>query len=157
MSRNLYVTAFEADSGKSLISLGLAELLVRRVERLGFFRPVIRTQDEPDNDTQLMRQRYCSGLDYESMYAVTHEEARELYVNDQYDQLLKRILASYKALEGERDFMLCEGTDFTGLSTAFEFDFNAKVANHLGCPDPRGGVRRGKGRFRSDERHASGA
>jgi phosphate acetyltransferase len=134
MSRNLYVTAFEADSGKSLISLGLAELLVRRVERLGFFRPVIRTQDEPDNDTQLMRQRYCSGLDYESMYAVTHEEARELYVNDQYDQLLKRILASYKALEGERDFMLCEGTDFTGLSTAFEFDFNAKVANHLGCP-----------------------
>ncbi|MGI9455212.1 MAG: phosphate acetyltransferase [Aeoliella sp.] len=134
MSRNLYVAAIEAGSGKSLISLGVAELLVRRVERLRFFRPMIRTQDEPDNDTQLMRQRYCSGLDYESMYAVTREEARELYVNDQYDQLLKLILARYKALEAESDFVLCEGTDFTGLSSALEFDFNAKVANHLGCP-----------------------
>ena len=53
MSRNLYVTAIEAGSGKSLISLGLAELLVRRVERLGFFlepvnwpavRPMILTR-----------------------------------------------------------------------------------------------------------------
>mgnify|MGYP001816355855 CR=1 FL=1 len=134
MPRSLYVTAVEAASGKSLVSLGLAELLVRRVERLGFFRPVIRTQDEPDSDTQLMRERYCSELDYESTYAVTHAEARELYVNDRYDQLLKRILASYKAVESERDFVLCEGTDYTGVSSAFEFDFNAKVANHLGCP-----------------------
>lgn len=134
MSGSLYVTAVEAGSGKSLISLGLAELLVRRVERLAFFRPVIRAQDEPDNDTELMRQRYCSGLEYKSMYAVTHERARELYVNDQYDELLKRVLATYKARERESDFVLCEGTDFTGLSAAFEFDFNAKMANHLGCP-----------------------
>lgn len=134
MSHNLYVTALEAGSGKSLISLGLAELLVRRVERLAFFRPVIGTHEELDNDTQLMRQRYCPSLGYESMYAVTHEEARELYVNNKYDQLLKRILARYKALESQNDFVLCEGTDFAGMSSAFEFDFNAKLANHLGCP-----------------------
>ncbi len=134
MSRNLYISAIEAGSGKSLVSLGLAELLVRRVERLGFFRPVIRTADQRDSDTELIRQRYCSGLDYESMYAVTHDEARELYVTDRYDELLKRILASYKALERACDFVLLEGTDYTGLSSAFELDFNAQVANHLGCP-----------------------
>lgn len=134
MSNNLYVSAIEAGSGKSLVSLGVAELLVRRVGRLGFFRPVIRSGDKPDNDTRLIRQRYCSSLDYESMYAVTHEEARELYVSDRYEELLKRILASYKALERECDFVLCEGTGFTGLSSAFELDFNARLANHLGCP-----------------------
>lgn len=134
MSRNLYVSAIEAGSGKSLVSLGLAELLVRRVARLGFFRPVIRTSEERDNDTELIRQRYCSRLPYESMYAVTHKEARELYTTDRYDELLKRILSSYKALESECDFVLCEGTDFTGLSSAFELDFNMQVANHLGCP-----------------------
>ncbi len=133
MSRSLYISAIEAGSGKSLISLGLAELLMRRVQRLGFFRPVVRTGAQ-DNDTELIRQRYCAGLDYTTMHAVTHEEARELYVTDQYDELLKRILASYKALEKECDFVLCEGTDYTGLSSAFELDFNARLANHLGCP-----------------------
>ena len=134
MSQNLYVCAIEARSGKSLVSLGLAEILVRRVQRLGFFRPVIRSRDEPDNDSELIRQRYCAGIAYDSMYAVTHEEARKLYLADRYDELLKRILASYKAQESERDFVLCEGTDFTGLSSAFEFEFNARLANHLGCP-----------------------
>jgi phosphate acetyltransferase len=30
--------------------------------------------------------------------------------------------------------VLCEGTDYTGVTSAFEFDFNAGVANDLGCP-----------------------
>jgi phosphate acetyltransferase len=30
--------------------------------------------------------------------------------------------------------VLCDGTDFTGVATAFEFDFNVAVANHLGAP-----------------------
>ena len=134
MSKNLYVTSVEAGSGKSLVTLGLAEMLSPRVERLGFFRPVKRAGVEPDSDTELIRQRYCAGLSRESMYGVTHEEARELYVSDQLTELLKRIVAKYKALENECGFVLCEGTDFTGLSSPFEFDFNARVANHLGCP-----------------------
>ncbi len=134
MSRNLYISALEAGSGKSLISLGVAEMLVRRVERLGFFRPVVRNGSKDDNDTELIRQRYCAGLDRESMHAVTHEKARELYINERYDELLKIVLDKYKALESQRDFVLCEGTDFTGLSSVFELDFNARMANHLGCP-----------------------
>jgi phosphate acetyltransferase len=52
----------------------------------------------------------------------------------QSDALLKNILEKYKALESQCDFVLCEGTDYTGVSSAFEFDFNAGVANDLGCP-----------------------
>ena len=52
----------------------------------------------------------------------------------QYDMLLKNILDKYKVLESQCDFVLCEGTDYTGVSSAFEFDFNAGVANNLGCP-----------------------
>lgn len=134
MSRNLYVSAVEAGSGKSLVTLGLAELLVRRVESMAFFRPVVEDAEHIDQDTELIRQRYCSSLDYQDLYGMTDEEARELYVSDRYDQLLKRILARYKSLESDSDFVLCEGTDFTGISSAFELDFNARLANHLGCP-----------------------
>src|SRR6266545_503888 len=55
-ARNLYVTAMEPDSGKSVVSLGLMELLSGRVERLGFFRPVVA--GEPDQQAELMRARY---------------------------------------------------------------------------------------------------
>jgi phosphate acetyltransferase len=134
MSRSLYISAIEAGCGKSLIALGLAELLARRVERPGFFRPVIRDVEHWDKDTDLIHQRYCPQLDYRSMYAVTHQEARELYGQDRYEDLLKLVFDRYKNLESQCDFMLCEGTDFTGMSSAFELDFNARLANDLGCP-----------------------
>src|SRR4030095_7700844 len=51
-----------------------------------------------------------------------------------YDELLKRILAAYKRLDDTTDLLLVEGSDFSEASGALEFDFNADVANHLGCP-----------------------
>ena len=50
------------------------------------------------------------------------------------EQLLKQIVNQYKLLETKCRFVLCEGTDFSGVSSAFEFDFNADVAANLGCP-----------------------
>jgi len=95
---------------------------------------VIRASDEHDNDIELIRRRYGLQMPYESLYAATHEEARHLTASGRMDELLEDILAKYKALERECDFVVCEGTDFSGVAAAFEFDFNAHVANHLGCP-----------------------
>ena len=50
------------------------------------------------------------------------------------DQLLKRIVGRYRDVQRQCDFVVCEGTDFAGLTNAFEFDFNAELANHFGCP-----------------------
>jgi phosphate acetyltransferase len=44
------------------------------------------------------------------------------------------LLRKYKYLEENYDFVLCEGTDFEGSTSAFEFDINADIANNLGCP-----------------------
>lgn len=134
MANNLYIASTEPRSSKSLVALGVIELLSRRIQRIGFFRPVIRASDEPDNDIELIRRRYGLPLPYESLYAATHEEARHLAASGRMDELLENILAKYKALERQCDFIVCEGTDFTGVAAAFEFDFNAQVANHLGCP-----------------------
>ncbi len=53
---------------------------------------------------------------------------------DQSDELLARILQRYKDLESDCEFVVCEGTDYTGVGAAFEFEFNARVAAHLGTP-----------------------
>jgi len=134
MAGNLYVATIEAGSGKSLAVLGVMELLSSRVERLGFFRPIVRAGEELDNDTELIRRRYLPATPYESLSGVDHETARELTGSGRSEELVKRIFARYKDLERRCDFVLCEGTDFTGVSSAFELDFNAELASQIGAP-----------------------
>ncbi|UCF03352.1 MAG: phosphate acetyltransferase [Deltaproteobacteria bacterium] len=134
MSNNLYITAMEPRSGKSVVLLGIMEMLSRRIRQVGFFRPVVRASPELDNDIQLVISRYNPELSYKETYGYAHEEAQNLVAAGQYNELLKNIVSKYKALESQCRFVLCEGTDFTGVSSAFEFDFNADVANNLGAP-----------------------
>lgn len=134
MSTNLYITSMEPRSGKSVILLGVMEMLSRRIRQIGFFRPVIQSSPELDNDIQLVVSRYNPKLSQADAYGVSHEEAQNLMADGQYNELLKNLVSKYKALESQCQFVLCEGTDFTGVSSAFEFDFNADVANNLGAP-----------------------
>ncbi len=57
MSDNLYIAAIEPESGKGIFVLGVMELLSRRIRNIGFFRPVIKSSDTPDNDIQLILSR----------------------------------------------------------------------------------------------------
>jgi phosphate acetyltransferase len=129
-ARNLYVTAMEGGSGKSVVALGLMELLSARVERLGFFRPIVPSGGEPDAQIELIRRRYQLDTSYEQMHALTEDEAGGIA---EYEDLRKRVVEAYKGLEQHCDFVLCEGTDFTGATPALDFGRNADLANELGC------------------------
>jgi len=133
MSKSLFIATLEPSGGKSVVALGFMELLSRRLNNIGYFRPVI-PDGQHDNNIQLIRNRYNLKFAYEDMYACKHEDARIMISNGQHELLFKFILEKYKDLEKRCDFVLCEGTDYTGVTTAFEFDFNAGVANNIGCP-----------------------
>ncbi len=132
MANSLYIAAVAPGSGKSVVALGIMEMLSRRIRRLGYFRPVVPSAKEPDNNIRLIKARYHLDLDYEDMYACAHGDARNMVAEGQIKTLLKNILNKYKTLEDRCNFVLCEGTDFTGVGSAFEFEFNAEVANNLG-------------------------
>ncbi len=137
MSKNLYVTALEPQSGMSVVTLGIMEFLVRNLERVAFFRPIInvsRHADGIDKILHLISTHYDLKLSYEQMYAFTFDEAQNLISEDKTGQLVEGILTKYKALESEHDFVLCLGTDFESDSSAFEFELNADIANNLRCP-----------------------
>lgn len=133
-ARSVYLTAIEPRSGKSVVALGLMELLSRRLGRVGYFRPVIASKDVPDNDIELLRHRYRLAQTYAESYAVSLDDLRAMSDQGQYDLLLKRILEAFRRLDQRADLVLVEGVDFTGASRALEFDFNADLANHLGSP-----------------------
>jgi phosphate acetyltransferase len=132
MANSLYIAAVAPGSGKSIVALGIMEMLSRRIRRLGYFRPVVPSAAEPDNNIRLIKSRYQLDMAYEEMFAYTHKDARNLVAEGQIETLLKNILNKFKALEDRCNFVLCEGTDFTGVGSAFEFEFNADVANNLG-------------------------
>ncbi len=136
MSKNLYITATEAKSGKSAIALCVMRLLLTGIQHVAFFRPIINDHPEGtrDHDINLILSEYKLDMEYKDTYAYTLAEARELMNNNQHAMLLENILQKYKALEQKYDFVLCEGTDFLGKDAAFEFDLNADIAANLGCP-----------------------
>lgn len=133
MAQSVYIVAIGPQSGKSVVALGIMELLSRRLRRVGYFRPIIPTHDVVDNNLQLIKNRYRLEFAYDEMFAMSHDEAQHLTAEGNTDLILKTILDKYKQLESKCDFVLCEGTDFSGLSLPFEFEFNAEVANNLGC------------------------
>jgi phosphate acetyltransferase len=133
VARNVFLAAIEPDSGKSLVALGLMEALARRSGRVGFFRPVVPAGAEPDADIELLRRRFHLAQSYQESFAVTADDLAAMSDRGQYDLLLKRILEAFRRLDRTTDLVLVEGGDFPGASRALELDFNAELANHLGC------------------------
>ncbi len=136
MSKNLYIAAAEADSGKSLIVLGIMNILSSHISKVGLFRPVIHMQEAQkfDHDIELVSKRYNLPFKHDEMYGLTSDQALEYIQAGDLDNLYTEIINKYKKLESQCDFVLIEGTDYKGSLKPFEFDFNATIANHLGAP-----------------------
>ena len=148
MPSTVYISTIEANAGKSLVSLGLVDLLLRRSPRIGYFRPIVSSVDDPH--LRLLREHFALPQAAEETYAFTYAEANHLLGTGQTDLLLDGVIRRFKVLERRCDFVLIEGTDFAGESAAFEFDANAAIARNLGCPV----LLVGTGRDRSPEEAA---
>ena len=133
MARSLYVMGIEQGIGKSAVIVGVLEMLSRRVDRIGFFRPVIASDAVADGDIELARRRYRLPQTYAQSYGATSEDLGAVGDRGQRDALLEQVLDAYREVERTVDVVVVEGSDFTGASQALEDDFNADVANHLGA------------------------
>ena len=132
MSKTLYVSADEAKTGKSAIVLGVMHTLQRELGNVAFFRPIINEPE--DHDLRLILTRFELDTPYEDAFGVTLDEARELLNSGKRAQLIDTIIKKYKALEESHSFVLCEGSDFLGKDSAFEFELNADIAATLDEP-----------------------
>jgi phosphate acetyltransferase len=136
MTNSLYIATTEPYTGKSLVSLGIAELILRRTNKVGIFRPVIASHapEERDKNIDLLLSHFHLDLNYDDTFAFVGREVADLVGQGRYDDVLDRIIEKYKVLESQSDFILCIGSDLEGGAAALEFDFNADVARNLGCP-----------------------
>ena len=129
VARAVYLTAMGPASGKSIVALGLVELLSRRVSRVGFYRPIV--QRLPDNDLELIGSRY-EMPDERIGYAFTAAERTR--AGGATSAGMERIVERFREIEAASEFVVVEGTDFTGASSPVELEVNARIAEHLGAP-----------------------
>jgi len=136
VSNALYVTAVEADAGKTVVALGVLDLLARTVARPVVFRPVVADRDTPDPLVELLRERYGLDVDDADAVGMTWAEATALLEDEDGDprRLVAAVVERAARLRERCDFLLVVGTDFTGPSPATELDLNALLAVNLGAP-----------------------
>src|SRR3954452_10350104 len=126
MTPGVYVAGCEPATGKSAVALGVQQLLTRRVERLGVFRPVVA---DPQHDPliDLLRPLGAADAPYEASRGVGYGEVRA-----DEAKALEEIVARHRALAARCGGGLVTGADFAG--TASDLAFNARVALNLGLP-----------------------
>ncbi|HYA04003.1 MAG TPA: phosphate acetyltransferase, partial [Syntrophobacteria bacterium] len=132
-AKSIYIFGSEPQSGKSVVLLGIMELLSGHVQKLGFFRPLVREGETRDDAIRLITDRYHLAFPNGVRYGMTYEKARSLVGEEKYDELLKRILEEYRSLESECDIVVCLGTGFHDIPPGLALDFNIDVANNLGA------------------------
>jgi phosphate acetyltransferase len=136
MSKAIYIATTEANSGKSLISIGLMQLLLGKTAKVGYFRPIINDYPEGqrDNHIDTILTYFKLPIAYEDTYALTRSDVAAKKQQDKEDEILDIIIKKYKSLEEKFDFVLVEGTDFTGEGAIIEWDINVQTAKNLGIP-----------------------
>ena len=134
--KSLYLATTETHCGKSLVSLGIMDLLLRRTQRVGVFRPIIKCQgpNRIDKNLDLLLKYFHLPWQYEETYAWRQLEALDLLAQGRHDDLLNGVIAKYKALEAKSDFVLIIGSDLSAESAALDFDINVELAQSLGSP-----------------------
>jgi phosphate acetyltransferase len=136
MTKAVFIATAEPYSGKSLVALGLVNMLLGQARKVGYFKPIIdydpATQGDPHIDTVTSYFKLPSP--YSGTYAYTRTEALRLMEAGVQGELIDTVIRKFKEWENNYDFTVVEGSDFVGAGTAFEFDANVSIAKNLGVP-----------------------
>lgn len=134
MNHSVYVITSSAQSGKSIVSLGLMQMLKRTTPNVAFFKPLIENKNVVDNHIDTILSHFNVNMNYEDAYSYSRSEFTEHQNQGKINEVYDTIIEKYKNLENEFDFVLVEGSDFTEEGSVFEIDFNGSIAKNLGIP-----------------------
>ena len=150
MNKAIYIATGEPESGKSIVTLGLMRIILERTKNVGYFRPIIEENAAgmKDNHIETVLTQFKLDMKYEECYGLTVQEVIEKKVENKEEEIIDIIFKKYKELEEKFDFILMEGTDFSGEAAFVELDLNAEIAKNLGIPVILVGT--GKGRSEED-------
>lgn len=136
---NVYIAATRQNDGKTIVSLGLLSALSKKVERLGYMKPVgqqyrIVEGTKIDKDAVLMQKifGFKNSLSDMSPIAIPPGFTENYIMNGDRSVLVDKVKSSYENLAKDNDFILIEGTGHAGVGSVFDMS-NSEVASLLGA------------------------
>ncbi len=136
MSKCIFIAISEPYSGKSIVALGLMNMLLSKTKKVGFFKPIVNVDpaEKTDGHIDTIREHFELNIPYTDMYAFTRSQALNLLQTKSTGEMIETIIEKFKRLEDKYDFTVIEGSDFSGEGIAFEFETNATIAKNLSAP-----------------------
>ncbi len=127
--KSLYVYADKKGAGSLVVTLGLMQLLKKRVQKAAFFRPIVLQSD--DYDCRFILEHFKLHQSRESSYGFTLQEAEHIIAQHSEEYLYELLIEKYKKLESEYDFVLCEGIYSELFANIVELDINIEIAKNF--------------------------
>ncbi|UMB54462.1 phosphate acetyltransferase [Lutibacter sp. A64] len=136
MNKAIYIATSEANTGKSIVALGLMSMLLGKTAKVGYFRPIIDDVKKGENDNHIntIISHFNLDINPAEAFACTRKEFISKRNKGKEGEIVDTIIEKYKALEEKNDFVLVEGSDFSGEGSAIELDANIEIAKNLGIP-----------------------
>ncbi len=136
MSKAIYIASSEPNSGKSIVTLGLMNMLVGKIKNIAYFKPIVNETEKDIKDIHIetIITQFGLKLDYTDAFAFTYDELLKHRSEGNNSLIIDNIISKFKKLEESHDFVVVEGTSFNGDAASFEFDSNVDIAKNLGIP-----------------------
>ena len=126
----LFVSSNQSNSGSIIITMGLMQLLKSKIEKVGFFIPIIDDGEE-NSDIRFMLEYFNIKQKYEESYGITKHEFESLMVGGKLNEALGKIINKLEKLKEKNNFVLIEGMAKSELSQSIGFDINLELAKNL--------------------------
>lgn len=136
----IYISATKQNRGKTIVCLGLLDVLLKKGYKVGFIKPVgqryvVVDGENIDEDAVLVKEIF--GGDYrlkDSSPIAIEKGFTEKYIKEDGKNLvdlIKHIKESYERIKKDKDIVIIEGTGHAGVGSVFDLS-NAEVAKILG-------------------------
>jgi phosphate acetyltransferase len=136
MSKNIFIATSEAYGGKSIVALGLVNMLLGKAKKVGYFKPIINHDPKEKKDEHIVTvtEHFNLSVNYDDAYAFTRAQALQMIQKKSQGEMIDTIISKFKTLEEVYDFTVIESSDFVGEGIAFELDANISIAKNLSAP-----------------------
>jgi len=130
--KSLYISSIEPAAGSLIVTMGIMDLLKRKLGKVAFFRPIIEESEEKDHDIEFVLEKYDLDMRYSQSYGFTVHEAETMIAENRKNELIENLIEKFKKLEKKYDFVLIEGLNQASFTQSLDFDINLLIAKNIG-------------------------